>query len=101
MTFAIAGGVSQCLQALGGCCLGVRRRLESIAEWVAQGQAAAIAQNRLSACGSSRLARRDPKRLRGSPQRGGTQSNFVAGSSGTDVLRAFNRYLKTMASRGR
>ena len=80
----------------------VRRRLESVAERVAAGPG--VGDQRTTDCPFGGISRhgspRPSKRLRGSPQRGGTQLEFRCKLEGTEVLRAFNRYLEDYGHRG-
>ncbi|MEO8340163.1 MAG: PEP-utilizing enzyme [Nitrospirota bacterium] len=102
LTFGIAGGVAQCLQSLGGFlprCLGEDWR--ALLNGALQGQAAVIsAQQIIRLAELAELIRRDPS----------VTSLFTAEEwdpvevlrliEGTDVLRAFNRYLDDYGHRG-
>ena len=102
LTFAIAGGVSQCLQALGGLLprwLGEDWR--ALLNGSLQGQAAAIsAQQIVRLAEVADMVRRDPKATLWFTAEGWDPVEFRCRLEGTDVLRAFDRYLEDYGHRG-
>ena len=102
LTFAIAGGVSQCLQVLGGLLprwLGEDWR--ALLNGALQGQAAAIsAQQIVRLAEVADMVRRDPKATSWFTAEGWNPVDVRRRLEGTDVLRAFNRYLDDYGHRG-
>jgi pyruvate,water dikinase len=102
LTFGIAGGVSQCLQALGGLLprwLGEDWR--ALLNGALQGQAAVIsAQQIVRLAEVADLVRRDPQATSWFTADGWDPVEFRCRLEGTDVLRAFNRYLEDYGHRG-
>jgi phosphohistidine swiveling domain-containing protein len=102
LTFATAGGVSQCLQALGGLLprwLGEDWR--ALLNGALQGQAAAIsAQQIVRLAEVADMVRRDPKATSWFTAEGWDPVEVRRKLEGTDVLRAFNRYLDDYGHRG-
>jgi phosphohistidine swiveling domain-containing protein len=102
LTFAIAGGVSQCLQALGGLLprwLGEDWR--ALLNGSLQGQAAAIsAQQIVRLAEVADMVRRDPKATSWFTAEGWDPVKVRRELEGTDILRAFNRYLDDYGHRG-
>jgi pyruvate,water dikinase len=102
LTFATAGGVSQCLQALGGLLprwLGKDWR--ALLNGALQGQAAAIsAQQIVRLAEVADMVRRDPKATSWFTAEGWDPVEVHRRLEGTDVLRAFNRYLEDYGHRG-
>jgi len=102
LTFGIAGGVSQCLQALGGLLprwLGEDWR--ALLNGALQGQAAAIsAQQIVRLAEVADMVRRDPKATAWFIAEGWDPIEVHRKLEGTDVLQAFNRYLEDYGHRG-
>jgi phosphohistidine swiveling domain-containing protein len=102
LTFGIAGGVSQCLQALGGMLprwLGEDWR--ALLNGALQGQAAVIsAQQIVRLAEVADMVRRDPQATSWFTAEGWDPVEFRRKLEGTDVLRAFNRYLEDYGHRG-
>jgi len=102
LTFGIAGGVSQCLHALGGLLprwLGPDWR--ALLNGALQGQAAAIsAQQIIRLAEVADMVRRDPKATSWFTEEGWDPGEARRRLEGTDVLRAFNRYLEDYGHRG-
>jgi pyruvate,water dikinase len=102
LTFAIAGGVAQCLQALGGVLprwLGGDWR--SLLNGALQGQASVIsAQQIVRLAEIADLVRHDPSATSLFIQEGWDPVAARRKLEGTDVLRAFNRYLDDYGHRG-
>jgi pyruvate,water dikinase len=102
LTFGIAGGVSQCLQALGGVLprwLGEDWR--ALLNGALQGQAAVIsAQQIVRLTEVADMVRRDPQATAWFTAEGWNPVEFRCRLEGTDVLRAFNRYLDDYGHRG-
>jgi pyruvate,water dikinase len=102
LTFGIAGGVSQCLQALGGLLprwLGEDWR--ALLNGALQGQAAVIsAQQIVRLAEVADMVRRDPQSTSWFTAEGWDPVEFRCRLEGTDVLRAFNRYLEDYGQRG-
>jgi len=102
LTFGIAGGVSQCLQAIGGLLprwLGEDWR--ALLNGALQGQAAVIsAQQIVRLAEVADLVRRDPQATSWFTADGWDPVEFRCRLEGTDVLRAFNRYLEDYGHRG-
>jgi len=102
LTFAIAGGVSQCLQALGGLLprwLGEDWR--ALLNGSLQGQAAAIsAQQIVRLAEVAAMVRRDPQATSWFTAEGWDPIEVRRKLEGTEVLRAFNRYLDDYGHRG-
>ena len=102
LTFGIAGGVSQCLQALGGMLprwLGEDWR--ALLNGALQGQAAVIsAQQIVRLAEVADMVRRDPQATSWFTAEGWDPLEFRRKLEGTDVLRAFNRYLEDYGHRG-
>ncbi len=102
LTFGIAGGVSQCLQALGSLLprwLGEDWR--ALLNGSLQGQAAAIsAQQIIRLAEVADMVRRDPKATSWFTAEGWDPVEVRHKLEGTDVLRAFNRYLEDFGHRG-
>ena len=102
LTFGIAGGVSQCLNALGGLLprwLGEDWR--ALLNGALQGQAAAIsAQQIVRLAEIADMVRRDPKATLWFTAEGWDPVEVRRRLEGTDVLRAFNRYLEDYGHRG-
>jgi rifampicin phosphotransferase len=102
LTFGIAGGVSQCLQALGGMLprwLGEDWR--ALLNGALQGQAAVIsAQQIVRLAEVADMVRRDPQATSWFTADGWDPVEFRCRLEGTDVLRAFNRYLEDYGHRG-
>ncbi len=102
LTFGIAGGVSQCLHALGGLLprwLGEDWR--ALLNGALQGQAAAIsAQQIVRLAEIADMVRRDTKATSWFTADGWDPVEFRCRLEGTDVLRAFNRYLEDYGHRG-
>jgi rifampicin phosphotransferase len=102
LTFGIAGGVSQCLQALGGLLprwLGEDWR--ALLNGALQGQASVISAQqivRLAELGD--MVRGDPKAASWFSAGGWAPTEFRNKLEGTDVLRAFDRYLEDYGHRG-
>jgi pyruvate,water dikinase len=102
LTFGIAGGVSQCLQALGGLLprwLGEDWR--ALLNGSLQGQAAAIsAQQIVRLAEVADMIRRDPRATSWFTAEGWNPVEFRCRLEGTEVLRAFNQYLEDYGHRG-
>ena len=102
LTFAIAGGVSQCLQALDRLLprwLGEDWR--ALLNGALQGQAAVIsAQQIVRLAEVADLVRRDPSAMSLFTAEGWDPAGALRKLEGTDVLRAFNRYLEDYGHRG-
>ena len=102
LTFGIAGGVSQCLQALGGLLprwLGEDWR--ALLNGALQGQAAVIsAQQIVRLAEVADLVRRDPSAMSLFTAEGWDAVEALRKLAGTDVLREFNRYLEDFGHRG-
>ena len=102
LTFGIAGGVSQCLQALGGllpCWLGEDWR--ALLNGALQGQSAAIsAQQIVQLAELADMIRCDPRAASWFTAEGWDSTEFRCRLDGTDVLRAFDRYLEDYGHRG-
>jgi len=102
LTFAIAGGVSQCLQALGGVLprwLGGDWR--ALLNGALQGQAAAIsAQQIVRLAEIVDMVRHDPSVTSLFTAEGWNPVEVRRKLDGTDVLSAFNRYLEDYGHRG-
>ncbi|HEY7534004.1 MAG TPA: PEP-utilizing enzyme, partial [Nitrospiraceae bacterium] len=102
VTFAIAGGVSQCLQALG---LVLPRWLgddwRSLLNAALQGQGTVIsAQQIIRLADLVRMARGEPEALRGLTDEKATLKEFRENLKGTAFLRAFHSYLEDFGHRG-
>ncbi|HKQ34057.1 MAG TPA: PEP/pyruvate-binding domain-containing protein [Nitrospiraceae bacterium] len=102
LTFGIAGGVSQCLQALGGLLprwLGEDWR--ALLNGALQGQASVIsAQQIVRLAELADMIRGDPRAASWFSAEGCTPTDFRGKLEGTDVLRAFDRYLEDYGHRG-
>jgi pyruvate,water dikinase len=102
LTFGIAGGVSQCLQALGGLLprwLGADWR--ALLNGALQGQAAVIsAQQIVRLAELADMVRRDPRVAARFTGEGWDPVEARCRLEGTDFLRAFNRYLEDYGHRG-
>ena len=102
LTFGIAGGVSQCLQALGGLLprwLGEDWR--ALLNGALQGQAAVIsAQQIVRLAEVANIVRRDPTATSWFTAEGWNPVGFRCELKGTEVLRAFDRYLEDYGHRG-
>ena len=102
LTFGIAGGVSQCLQALGGLLprwLGEDWR--ALLNGALQGQAAVIsAQQIVRLAEVADMVRRDPKATSWFAAEGWSPVGFRCQLKGTEFLRAFDRYLEDYGHRG-
>ena len=102
LTFGIAGGVSQCLQALGGLLprwLGEDWR--ALLNGALQGQAAVIsAQQIVRLAEIADMVRRDPKATSWFTAEGWDPGEVRRQLEGTDSLRAFDRYLEDYGHRG-
>jgi len=102
LTFAIAGGVAQCLQALGGLLprwLGEDWR--SLLNGAVQGQAAVIsAQQVVRLAEIVDMVRHDPSVTSLFTAEGWDPAEVRRKLEGTDVLRAFNQYLEDYGHRG-
>jgi pyruvate,water dikinase len=102
LTFAIAGGVSQCLQALDGLLprwLGEDWR--ALLNGALQGQAAVIsAQQIVRLAEVADLVRRDPSAMSLFTAQGWDPVEALRKLEGTDVLHAFNRFLEDYGHRG-
>jgi pyruvate,water dikinase len=102
LTFGIAGGVSQCLQALGGLLprwLGKDWR--ALLNGALQGQAAVIsAQQILRLAELADMVRRDPSVTSWFTAEGWDPVGVRRQFEGTDFFRAFNRYLEDYGHRG-
>jgi phosphohistidine swiveling domain-containing protein len=102
LTFGIAGGVAQCLQALGGLLprwLGEDWR--ALLNGALQGQAAVIsAQQIVRLAEIADMVRRDPKATSWFTSEGWNPVEFRCQLKGTEVLRAFDRYLEDYGHRG-
>ena len=102
LTFGIAGGVSQCLQALGGLLprwLGEDWR--ALLNGALQGQAAVIsAQQIVRLAEIADMVRRDPRAASWFSTDAWAATEFRSKLEGTDVLRAFDRYLEDYGHRG-
>ena len=102
LTFGIAGGVSQCLQSLGGLLprwLGEDWR--ALLNGALQGQAAVIsAQQIVRLAEVAEMVRRDPKATSWFTAEEWDPVEFRRRLEGTDVLHAFNRYLEDYGHRG-
>ncbi|MCX5727323.1 MAG: PEP-utilizing enzyme, partial [Nitrospirae bacterium] len=102
LTFGIAGGVSQCLQALGGLLprwLGEDWR--ALLNGALQGQAAVIsAQQIVRLAEVADMVRRDPKATSWFAAEGWDPVGFRCQLKGTEFLRAFDRYLDDYGHRG-
>jgi pyruvate,water dikinase len=102
LTFGIAGGVSQCLQALGGFLprwLGEDWR--ALLNGALQGQAAVIsAQQIVRLAELAAMARRDPSMLSLFSAEGWDPAEARRRLEGTDFLRSFNRCLEDYGHRG-
>ena len=102
LTFGIAGGVSQCLQALGGLLprwLGEDWR--ALLNGALQGQAAVIsAQQIVRLAEIADMVRRDPQATSWFTAEEFDPVEVRRRLEGTDILRAFNRYLDDYGHRG-
>jgi len=102
LTFGIAGGVAQCLQALGGVLprwLGKDWR--ALLNGALQGQAAVIsAQQIVRLAEMAEMVRRDPSVTPLFTAEGWDPVEVRRKLEGTDVLRAFNLYLDDYGHRG-
>ena len=102
LTFGIAGGVSQCLQALGDVLprwLGEDWR--ALLNGALQGQAAVIsAQQIVRLAEIADMVRRDPQATAWFTEEEWDPAEVRRRLDGTDVLRAFNRYLDDYGHRG-
>jgi rifampicin phosphotransferase len=102
LTFGIAGGVSQCLQALGRLLpkwLGEDWR--ALLNGVLQGQASVIsAQQIVRLAELADMVRGDPQATLWFSAEGWAPTEFRRKLEGTDVLRAFDRYLEDYGHRG-
>jgi phosphohistidine swiveling domain-containing protein len=102
LTFGIAGGVSQCLQALGGMLprwLGEDWR--ALLNGALQGQASVIsAQQIVRLAGIADMVRGDPRVASWFRAEEWAPTEFRSKLEGTDVLRAFDRYLEDYGHRG-
>jgi rifampicin phosphotransferase len=102
LTFAIAGGVAQCLQALGAVLprwLGEDWR--ALLNGALQGQAAVIsAQQIVRLAEIADMVRRDSSALSLFTGERWAPDEVRRKLEGTDVLRAFNRYLQDYGHRG-
>ncbi len=102
LTFGIVGGVAQCLQALGGLLprwLGEDWR--ALLNGALQGQAAVIsAQQIVRLAELAELIRRDPSVTYLFTAEEWNPVEVLRLREGTDVLRAFNRYLDDYGHRG-
>jgi pyruvate,water dikinase len=102
LTFATAGGVAHCLQALGGVLprwLGGDWR--SLLNGALQGQAVVIsAQQIVRLAEMAEMVRRDPSVTSLFTEEGWNPVAARRKLEGTDVLRAFNRYLDDYGHRG-
>jgi len=102
LTFGIAGGVSQCLQALGRLLprwLGEDWR--ALLNGALQGQAAVIsAQQIVRLAEVADMVRRDPKATAWFTSEGWDPGEVHRRLEGTDVLHAFDRYLEDYGHRG-
>ncbi len=102
LTFATAGGVSQCLQTLGGLLprwLGEDWR--ALLNGALQGQSAVIsAQQIVRLAELADLVRRDPNATSWFTAEGWNPVEIRHRLEGTDVLRAFDRYLEDYGHRG-
>ena len=102
LTFGIAGGVSQCLQALGDVLprwLGEDWR--ALLNGALQGQAAVIsAQQIVRLAEIADMVRRDPQATAWFTEEEWDPAEVRRRLDGTDVLRAFNRYLEDYGHRG-
>jgi len=102
LTFAIAGGVAQCLQALGGVLPGwLGKDWRALLNGALQGQAAVIsAQQIVRLAEMAEMVRRDPSVTSLFTAEGWNPGEARRKLEGTDVLRAFNRYLDDYGHRG-
>ena len=102
LTFGIAGGVSQCLQALGAVLprwLGEDWR--ALLNGALQGQAAVIsAQQIVRLAEIADMARRDPAVTLLFTAEGRDPAEVLRQLKGTDVFHAFSRYLEDFGHRG-
>jgi phosphohistidine swiveling domain-containing protein len=102
LTFGIAGGVSQCLQALGGVLprwLGEDWR--ALLNGALQGQATVIsAQQIIRLAEIADMVRLDPQATSWFTVKEWDPTEVRRRLEGTDVLRAFNRYLDDYGHRG-
>jgi pyruvate,water dikinase len=102
LTFGIAGGVSQCLQALGGLLprwLGEDWR--ALLNGALQGQAAVIsAQQIIRLADIADMVRRDAHAMSWFTSPAWDPVEVHRRLEGTDILRAFNRYLEDFGHRG-
>lgn len=102
LTFAIAGGVSQCLQALGTFLprwLGEDWR--ALLNAALQGQGSVIsAQQIVRLTEVAEIARCEPTALRMLTTEASDLTGFRKTLAGTDFLRAFDRYLEDYGHRG-
>ena len=102
LTFGIAGGVSQCLQALGGVLprwLGEDWR--ALLNGALQGQAAVIsAQQIIRLAEIVDMVRRDALAMSWFTSEPWNPVEVHRRLEGTDILRAFNRYLEDYGHRG-
>jgi rifampicin phosphotransferase len=102
LTFGIAGGVSQCLQALGGVLprwLGEDWR--ALLNGALQGQAAVIsAQQIIRLAEIADMVRRDAQAVSWFTEKTWDPVEVRRRLEGTDILRAFNRYLEDYGHRG-
>jgi len=102
LTFGIAGGVSQCLQALGGLLprwLGEDWR--ALLNGALQGQSSVIsAQQIVRLAGIADMVRGDPRAASWFRAEEWAPAEFRSRLEGTDVLRAFDRYLEDYGHRG-
>ena len=102
LTFAIAGGVSQCLQALGSLLpqwLGEDWR--ALLNGALQGQAAVIsAQQIVRLADIADMIRQDPRLTAWFTEENWDPNEFRRRLEGTDVLHVFDRYLEDYGHRG-
>jgi rifampicin phosphotransferase len=102
LTFGIAGGVSQCLQALGGLLprwLGENWR--ALLNEALQGQAAVIsAQQIIRLAEIADMVRRDAQAMAWFTSDAWDPAEAHRRLEGTDILRAFNGYLEDYGHRG-
>jgi phosphohistidine swiveling domain-containing protein len=102
LTFGIAGGVSQCLQALGGFLPGwLGEDWRALLNGALQGRASVIsAQQIVRLAELVDMVRGDPKAASWFNAEGWAPTEFRRKLEGTDVLRAFDRYLEDYGHRG-
>ncbi len=102
LTFGIAGGVSQCLQALGGLLpLWLGENWRALLNGSLQGQAAVIsAQQIVRLAEVVDMVRRDPTATSWFTAEGWSPVGFRCQLKGTEVLRAFDLYLEDYGHRG-